>query len=121
MLILSARATRTQAEPVSFVLAPKEEWIIRQRPQEARRIFLRRAASGRSETFLVRELVGDCENGELVVDTSVFPTSMSSTSWTIRRSLPGPMASAPDRTPAPLADGRSQPAPALEAAGARLM
>ena len=86
-----------------------------------RRIFLDVPHSVDPKFSWSGELVGHCENGEPVVDTIGFPDQHELDFVDDWRSLPGPVANAPDRTPAPLADGRSQPAPALEAAGLRLM
>jgi len=60
------------AEPVFFVQTPKEVWIIWQRQQEVRRIYLNVPHSRDPKPSWFGESVGRYENGELVVDTIGF-------------------------------------------------
>ena len=60
------------AEPIYFVQTPKEVWIIWQRQQEVRRIYLDAPHSVDPKPSWFGESVGHYENGELVVDTIGF-------------------------------------------------
>ena len=60
------------AEPIYFVQTPKEVWIIWQRQQEVRRIYLDIPHSANPKPSWFGESVGHYENGELVVDTVGF-------------------------------------------------
>jgi hypothetical protein len=60
------------AEPIFFVQTPKEVWIIWQRQQEVRRIYLNVPHSANPKPSWFGESVGHYENGELVVDTIGF-------------------------------------------------
>lgn len=60
------------AEPVFFIQTPKEVWIIWQRQQEIRRIYLDIPHSKNPKPSWFGESVGHYENGELVVDTIGF-------------------------------------------------
>jgi hypothetical protein len=60
------------AEPIFFVQTPKEVWIIWQRQQEVRRIYLNVPHSRDPKPSWFGESVGHYENGELVVDTIGF-------------------------------------------------
>jgi len=60
------------AEPIFFVQTPKEVWIMWQRQQEVRRIFLNVPHSRNVKPSWFGESVGHYENGELVVDTVGF-------------------------------------------------
>ena len=60
------------AEPIYFVQTPKEVWIIWQRQQEVRRIYLDVPHSVGRKPLWFGESVGHYENGELVVDTTGF-------------------------------------------------
>jgi hypothetical protein len=60
------------AEPIYFVQTPKEVWIIWQRQQEVRRIYLDVPHSVGLKPSWFGESVGHYENGELVVDTTGF-------------------------------------------------
>jgi hypothetical protein len=60
------------AEPIFFVQTPKEVWIIWQRQQEVRRIYLNVSHSRNPKPSWFGESVGHYENGELVVDTIGF-------------------------------------------------
>jgi hypothetical protein len=60
------------AEPIYFVQTPKEVWIIWQRQQEVRRIYLNVPHSKNPKPSWFGESVGHYENGELVVDTIGF-------------------------------------------------
>ena len=60
------------AEPVFFVQTPNEVWIIWQRQQEVRRIYLNVPHSRDPKPSWFGESVGRYENGELVVDTIGF-------------------------------------------------
>jgi hypothetical protein len=60
------------AEPIYFVQTPKEVWIIWQRQQEVRRIYLDQPHSANPKPSWFGESVGHYENGELVVDTIGF-------------------------------------------------
>ena len=60
------------AEPIFFVQTPKEVWIIWQRQQEVRRIYLDVPHSANPKPSWFGESVGHYENGELVVDTIGF-------------------------------------------------
>ena len=60
------------AEPIFFVQTPKEVWIIWQRQQEVRRIYLNVPHSRNPKPSWFGESVGHYENGELVVDTIGF-------------------------------------------------
>ncbi len=60
------------AEPVYFIQTPQEIWIIWQRNQQVRRVYLDRAHSENPKPSWFGESVGHYENGELVVDTVGF-------------------------------------------------
>jgi hypothetical protein len=60
------------AEPVYFVQTPKEVWILWQRQQEVRRIYLDVPHSVNPKPSWFGESIGHYENGELVVDTISF-------------------------------------------------
>jgi hypothetical protein len=60
------------AEPIFFIQTPKEVWIIWQRQQEVRRIYLDVPHSVGSKPSWFGESVGHYQNGELVVDTTGF-------------------------------------------------
>ena len=60
------------AEPIFFIQTPKEVWIIWQRQQEIRRIYLNVPHSQNLKPSWFGESVGHYENGELVVDTIGF-------------------------------------------------
>jgi hypothetical protein len=60
------------AEPIFFVQTPKEVWIIWQRQQEVRRIYLHVPHSRNPKPSWFGESVGHYENGELVIDTIGF-------------------------------------------------
>jgi hypothetical protein len=60
------------AEPIFFIQTPKEVWIIWQRQQEIRRIYLDIPHSAKPKPSWFGESVGHYENGELVVDTIGF-------------------------------------------------
>jgi hypothetical protein len=60
------------AEPIFFVQTPKEVWIIWQRQQEVRRIYLNQQHSRNPKPSWFGESVGHYENGELVIDTIGF-------------------------------------------------
>ncbi len=60
------------AEPIFFIQTPKEVWIIWQRQQEIRRIYLDIPHSKNPTPSWFGESVGHYENGELVIDTIGF-------------------------------------------------
>jgi hypothetical protein len=60
------------AEPVFFIQTPQEVWIIWQRNQQVRRVYLDRGHSENPKPSWFGESVGHYENGELVVDTVGF-------------------------------------------------
>jgi hypothetical protein len=60
------------AEPIFFIQTPKEVWILWQRQQEVRRIYLDVPHSINPKPSWFGESVGHYENGELVVDTVGF-------------------------------------------------
>jgi hypothetical protein len=60
------------AEPIYFIQTPKEVWIMWQRQQEVRRIYLDVPHSVDPKPSWFGESVGHYENGELVVDTVGF-------------------------------------------------
>jgi hypothetical protein len=60
------------AEPIYFIQTPKEVWIIWQRQQEVRRIYLNVPHSRNPKPSWFGESVGHYENGELVIDTIGF-------------------------------------------------
>jgi hypothetical protein len=60
------------AEPIFFIQTPKEVWIIWQRQQEVRRVYLDVPHSANPKPSWFGESVGHYENGELVVDTVGF-------------------------------------------------
>ena len=60
------------AEPVYFVQTAQEVWIIWQRNQWVRRIYLNREHSANPKPSWFGESVGRYENGELVIDTIGF-------------------------------------------------
>src|SRR5262249_14737561 len=57
------------AEPIFFIQTPKEVWIIWQRDQHVRRIYLNRAHSANPKPTWMGESVGHYEGDTLVVDT----------------------------------------------------
>jgi len=57
------------AEPIFFIQTPKEVWIMWQRDQHVRRIYLNQPHSQNVKPSWNGESVGRYENGELVVDT----------------------------------------------------
>lgn len=57
------------AEPIFFIQTPKEVWIIWQRDQHVRRIYLNQPHSPNLKPSWFGESVGRYENGELVIDT----------------------------------------------------
>ncbi len=60
------------AEPVYFIQTPQEIWIIWQRNQQVRRVYLNREHSENPKPSWFGESIGRYENGELVVDTVGF-------------------------------------------------
>jgi hypothetical protein len=60
------------AEPVYFIQTPQEVWIIWQRNQQVRRVYLNREHSPNPKPSWFGESVGHYENGELVIDTVGF-------------------------------------------------
>jgi hypothetical protein len=60
------------AEPVYFIQTPQEVWIIWQRNEQVRRIYLNREHSEDPKPSWFGESVGHYENGELVIDTVGF-------------------------------------------------
>jgi hypothetical protein len=60
------------AEPVFFIQTPQEVWIVWQRNQWVRRIYLNREHSENPKPAWFGESVGRYENGELIVDTVGF-------------------------------------------------
>lgn len=60
------------AEPVFFVQTPEEVWMIWQRNQQVRRVYLNRDHSANPKPSWFGESVGRYENGELVIDTIGF-------------------------------------------------
>ena len=60
------------AEPVYFIQTTQEVWIIWQRNQQVRRVYLNRQHSENPKPSWFGESVGHYENGELVVDTVGF-------------------------------------------------
>jgi hypothetical protein len=60
------------AEPIYFIQTPKEVWIIWQRQQEVRRVYLNVPHSANIKPSWFGESIGHYENGELVVDTVGF-------------------------------------------------
>jgi len=60
------------AEPLFFVQTPQEVWMIWQRNQQVRRIYLNREHSENPKPSWFGESVGRYENGELIVDTVGF-------------------------------------------------
>jgi hypothetical protein len=60
------------AEPIFFIQQPTQVWIIWQRDQHVRRIFLNRPHSTNIKPSWFGESVGRYENGELVIDTIGF-------------------------------------------------
>jgi hypothetical protein len=60
------------AEPVFFIQTPQEVWIIWQRNQQVRRVYLNREHSENPKPTWFGESVGHYENGELVIDTIGF-------------------------------------------------
>jgi len=60
------------AEPIFFVQTPKEVWIMWQRDQHVRRIYLNQQHSRNIKPSWNGESVGRYENGELVIDTIGF-------------------------------------------------
>jgi hypothetical protein len=60
------------AEPIFFIQTPKEVWIMWQRDQHVRRIYLNQQHSRNIKPSWNGESVGRYENGELVIDTIGF-------------------------------------------------
>jgi hypothetical protein len=60
------------AEPIFFIQTPKEVWIMWQRDQHVRRIYLNQPHSRNIKPSRNGESVGRYENGELVIDTIGF-------------------------------------------------
>ena len=60
------------AEPVYFIQTPQEVWIVWQRNQQVRRIYLDRAHSENPKPSWFGESIGHYENDELVIDTVGF-------------------------------------------------
>jgi hypothetical protein len=60
------------AEPVFFIQTPQEVWILWQRNQQVRRVYLNREHSENTRPSWFGESVGHYENGELVIDTVGF-------------------------------------------------
>ena len=60
------------AEPIYFIQTPKEVWILWQRQQEVRRIYLDVPHSVDRKPSWFGESIGHYENGELVVDATAF-------------------------------------------------
>ena len=60
------------AEPVVFIQTPQEVWIIWQRNQQVRRVYLSREHDPNPKPSWFGESVGHLENGELVIDTIGF-------------------------------------------------
>ena len=60
------------AEPIFFIQTPKEVWIIWQRDQHVRRIYLNRPHSTNPKPTWMGESVGHYEGDSLVVDTIGF-------------------------------------------------
>ena len=60
------------AEPLYFIQTPKEVWIMWQRDEHVRRIYLDRQHSRNPKPTWNGESVGHYENGELVIDTISF-------------------------------------------------
>jgi hypothetical protein len=60
------------AEPIFFIQTPTQVWIIWQRDQHVRRVFLDRPHSANITPSWFGESVGRYENGELVIDTIGF-------------------------------------------------
>jgi hypothetical protein len=60
------------AEPLYFIQTPQEVWILWQRDDLVRRIYLNREHSLNLKPSWFGESVGHYENGELVIDTIGF-------------------------------------------------
>jgi hypothetical protein len=60
------------AEPVYFIQTPQEVWIIWQRNQQVRRVYLNREHSENPKPSWFGESIGRYENGKLVVNTVGF-------------------------------------------------
>ena len=60
------------AEPIFFIQTPKEVWIIWQRDQHVRRIYLNQEHTKYPKPSWNGESIGHYENGELVIDTIGF-------------------------------------------------
>jgi hypothetical protein len=60
------------AEPLYFIQRPHEVWMVWQRNQQVRRIYLNRQHSENLQPGWFGESIGRYENGELVVDTIGF-------------------------------------------------
>src|SRR5205814_4286401 len=69
------------AEPIFFVQTPKEVWIIWQRQQEVRRIYLNVPHSRNPKPSWFGESVGHYEGDELVVDTIGFNDKGELDNW----------------------------------------
>lgn len=66
------------SEPVYFIQTPKEVWMIWQRDQWVRRIYMTDHHSEAAKPSWYGELIGRYENGELVVDTIGLGANMLS-------------------------------------------
>jgi hypothetical protein len=60
------------AEPVYFIQKPDEVWMIWQRNEQVRRIYLNREHSAEPKPSWFGESVGRYGNGQLVIDTIAF-------------------------------------------------
>jgi len=60
------------AEPVYFIQKPNEVWMIWQRNEQVRRIYLNREHSAEPKPSWFGESVGRYDNGQLVIDTIGF-------------------------------------------------
>ncbi len=66
------------AEPIFFIQTPKEVWMMWQRDENVRRIYLNQPHSRNPKPSWFGESVGHYENGELVIDTISFTEHMFS-------------------------------------------
>src|SRR5215510_6205955 len=66
------------AEPIFFIQTPKEVWMIWQRDENVRRIYLNQQHSRNVKPSWFGESVAHYENGELVIDTISFSEHMFS-------------------------------------------
>jgi hypothetical protein len=60
------------AEPLYFIQTPQEVWMVWQRNQQVRRVYLNREHSENLQPSWFGESIGRYENGELVIDTIGF-------------------------------------------------